>query len=102
MAHWQRSCADKTFPAGAQRQTFDRPADRIGPVQDPDSFTMLCCRFEDVAQGRDERIDATTQILQIDKDNIECSHHRIGRLSHGTIKAEDRNAVYWIIEVRRL
>ncbi len=32
MTHWQRSCADKAFPAGAQRQTFERPTHRIGPI----------------------------------------------------------------------
>ena len=77
MTHRQRSCADKAFPAGAQRQTFDRTTHRIGPIQHPDSLAMLRCRFEHVAQRRDERIDSTTQILQIDEDHIECIHHRI-------------------------
>ncbi len=63
---------------------------------------MLRCRFEDVAQGRDKRIDSTTQILQIDEDHIECIHHRIRRLAHVSIKAEDRDAMHRIVEVRRL
>ena len=102
MTHRQRSCADKAFPAGAQRQAFDRPADRIGPIQHPDRLAMSRCRFEDIAQRRDERIDPATQILQIDEDHIECIHHRIGRLAHFAIEAEDRDAVHRIVEVRRL
>ena len=102
MTHRQRSCADKAFPAGAQRQTFDRPTHRIGPIEDPDSLLMLRCRFEDVAQGRDERINSTAQILQIDEDHVEGIHHRIRRLAHVSIKAEDRDAMHRIDEVRRL
>src|SRR5450830_855594 len=63
---------------------------------------MFRCRFEDVAQGRDKRIDSTAQILQIDEDHIECIHHRIRRLAHVSIKAEDWDAMYRIVEVRRL
>ena len=102
MTHRQRSRADKAFPAGAQRQTLDRPTHGIGPIEHPDRLVMLRCRFEDVAQGRDERIDPTTQILQIDEDHVECIHHRIGRLAHLSIEAEDRDAMHRIVEVRRL
>src|SRR5665647_165789 len=63
---------------------------------------MLRCGFEDVAQGRDKRIDSTAQILQIDEDHIECIHHLIRRLAHVSIKAEDRDAMHRIVEVRRL
>ena len=63
---------------------------------------MLRCRFEDVAQRRDERINPATQILQIDEDHIECIHHRIRRLAHVAIEAEDRDAMHRIVEVRRL
>ena len=102
VTHRQRSGADKAFPPGAQRQAFDRPADGIGPIQHPHRFAMLRRRLQDIAQRRDERIDAATQILQIDEDDIECIHHRIGRLAHLAIQAEDRDAVHRIVEVRRL
>src|SRR5471032_1961187 len=102
MTHRQWSCADKAFPAGAQRQTFDRATHRIGPIEDPNSLLMLRCRFEDVAQGRDERINSTAQILQINEDDVEDIHHRIRRLAHVSIKAEDRDAMLRIDEVRRL
>jgi hypothetical protein len=61
----------------------------------------LRCRFEDVAQRRDERIDTATQVLQIDEDDIACIHHRIGRLAHFSIQAEYRDAMHRIVEVRR-
>ena len=102
MAHRHRPGADKAFPAGAQRQAFDRPADGIGPIQHPHRFAMLRCRFEDIAQRRDERINPATQILQIDQDHIECIHHRIRRLAHLAIEAEHRDAMHRIVEVRRL
>jgi hypothetical protein len=56
-------------------------------------------RFENVTQGRDERVDAATEILQIDKHHIECAHHRIGRPAHFSIKTEDWNAMHRIDEV---
>ena len=59
-------------------------------------------RFEHVAQGRNERVDPATEILQVDEHDIECIHHRIRRLAHVSIEAEDRNAVHRIVEVRRL
>ena len=102
MTHWQRSGADKAFPAGAKPQALDRPTHRIGPIEHPDSLTMLRSRFKHVAQGRDKRIDTTTQILQIDEDDVECVHHRISRLAHFSIEAEYRNAMHGIVEVRQL
>jgi len=63
---------------------------------------MFRCRFENIAQRRYERINAATQILEIDKDDIACIHHCVGRLAHLTIEAEYRNAMHRIDEVRRL
>ena len=71
MAHRQRPGADEAFPAGAQRQAFDRPPDGIGPIQHPHRFAVLRRRFEHVAQRRDERVDAAAQILQIDEHDVE-------------------------------
>jgi hypothetical protein len=102
MTHRHRSRADKTLPAFAQRQPFDRPARRIGPIEHPDSLAMPCRGFENVPQRGDERVDSTAQILQVDEDHIECVHHRIGRLAHLAIEAEDRDAMHRIVEVQRL
>src|SRR5215475_3049330 len=102
MAHRQRACADKTFPAGAQLQTLDRAANRIGPVQHPDRLAMPSRGFEDVAQGRDERIDPTPKVLQVDKHHIERVDHLVCRLAHLSVETENRNTVYWIVVVRRL
>ena len=62
---------------------------------------MFRGRLEHVAQGRDERVDAATEILQIDEQHVECVHHRIRRPAHVAVKTEDRNAVHRILEIRR-
>ena len=98
MAHRHRPGADEALPAFAQRQPFDRPADRIGPVQHPHRFPMLCRRFEHVTQRRDEGIDAATEILQIDKHDIESIHHRVRRPAHFAVQAEHRDAVHRIVK----
>ena len=102
VTHWQRSGANKAFPPRPQRQAFDRPADWIGPIEHPHRFPVLRRRFQEIAQRRDERIDAATQVLQIDENDIECAHHRISRLAHLAIQAEDRDAMHRVVEVRRL
>ena len=60
------------------------------------------CRFQDIAERRDERINPATQILQIDEDDIACIHHLICRLSHFAIQAEHGDVVYRIVEIRQL
>src|SRR5215475_14906256 len=102
MAHRQWACADEAFPTGAQLQTLDRAANRIGPVKHPDRLAMPSRSFEDVAQGRDERIDPTPKVLQVDKHHIERVDHLVCRLAHLSVETENRNTVYWIVVVRRL
>ena len=102
VAHRQRPGADEALPAGAQRQAFDRPADGIGPVQHPHRFAVFRRRFEHVAQRGDEGVDAAAEILQIDEQDIERVHHRVGRPAHFAVQAEHRDAVHRIVEVRRL
>ena len=102
MAHRQRPGADEAFPAGAQRQALDRPADGIGPVQHPHRFAALRRRFQHVAQRGDEGVDAAAEILQVDQHDVEGVHHRIGRLAHFAVEAENRDAEHRIVEVRQL
>ena len=90
MPHRQRPGADETFPAGAQGQAFDGPANGVRPVQYPHRLAMFRGRLEHVTQGRDERVDAATEILQVDEDHVACIHHRIRRPAHVAVKAEDR------------
>ena len=101
MPHRQRPGADETFPAGAQGQTFDGPANGVGPVQHPHRLAMFRGRLEHVAQGRDERVDAATEILQVDEDRVACVHHCIRRPAYVAVKTEDGNAVHRILEIRR-
>src|SRR6266566_688054 len=63
---------------------------------------MFRSRLEDIAERRGERINPATQILQIDEDDIACIHHLICRLAHFAIQTKHGDAVYWIVEVRRL
>src|SRR5258708_6577885 len=63
VTHRQRPGADKTFPTVLEPQTFDWAADRIGAIQHPHGLLVFRRRLEDIAQRRDERIDAAAQIL---------------------------------------
>ena len=94
--------ADEALPAGPQRQAFDRPAGRIGPVEHPHGLPVFRRRFQHVAQRRDEGVDAAAEILQVDQQHVERVHHRVGRPAHLAVEAEHRNAVHRIVEVRRL
>jgi len=40
--------------------------------------------------------------LQVDENDIEGVHHRIGRLAYFAVQAEHRNAMHHIVEVLRL
>jgi hypothetical protein len=87
VTHGQRSRADKAFPTGPQCQAFDRPADRIGAIENPHFLAVLRGRFQHVAQARDESVDAAAQILQVDEDDIEGVHHRVGGFSHLAVQS---------------
>src|SRR6478752_10272142 len=58
--------------------------------------------FEDVTQGRDEGVDAATEVLQIDEHHIERINHRVRWFAHLAIKTENGNTVHRIAVVRRL
>ena len=63
---------------------------------------MLRRCFENVTQGRDERVDAATHVLEIDQQNVETIHHRRRRPAHFTVKTKNRNAVRRVVEICRL
>ncbi len=102
MAHRHRSGADEALTPGLQPQALDGTADGIGAIQHPHRLAMFGRCFEDVAQGGDERIDTATQILQVDENDVEGVHHRVGRPAHLSIQTEDRDAMHRIVVVRRL
>ena len=101
VAHRQRARADETFPTGTQQQPFHRTPRRIGTVEHPDRFAVARRFFEDITQGRDEGIDAATQVLQIDEQHIEAVHHRRRRAAYLAVEAEHGNAVHRVDLVRR-
>src|SRR5262245_31952206 len=76
VTHRQRSCTHKAFPTGPEPQPFHRTSSRIGPVEDPDCLAVLRSRFKNVTQSGDESVDPATDILEIDKQNVEAVHHR--------------------------
>ncbi len=102
MAHRQGPRTNEALPARPQPQAFDRPADRIWPVEHPYCLALYRCSLEDVAQRRDERVNAATQVLQIDQHHVEAVRHRGGWPTHLAVQAEDRDAVQRILEIRRL
>ena len=101
VAHRQRSRTHKTLPARAQPQPLDRTARRVGPVQHADRLAPLGGCFENVAQRRDEGVDAAAQILQVDQQHVEAVHHRRARASDFPVQAEHRDLAHRVGEVRR-
>jgi len=101
MSHRQRSCTHETLPARAQPQPLDRTARRVGPVEHADRLAPLGGCFENVAQRREEGVDAAAQILQVDQQHVEAVHHRRGRASDFPVQAEHRDVVHRVGEVGR-
>ena len=62
---------------------------------------MPCGRFQNVAQRRDERVDAAAEILQVDEQDVEAVHHYCGRPAYFAIEAEHRDAVQRIEKIGR-
>jgi hypothetical protein len=60
---------------------------------------MLGRCLEHVKQGRDEGINAATQILHIDQDDIESAHRLAGGAANLAVQAEHRNAMHRVGEV---
>jgi hypothetical protein len=101
VAHRHRPGTDKTFPAIAQTQSFYRASNWIGAVENPDRLLLFGCRLEHVTQGRNERVDPATEVLQIDQQNIETVHHRHRRAANFAVETKDGNAMDRVAEVWR-
>jgi hypothetical protein len=102
MAHRHRPGADKALIAGPQRRALDRPASWIGPIQHPHLFAELGGLFEHIQERGDEGVDAATDILQIDQNDVKGRHHLPGRPAHLAIEAEHRHAMDGIGIIGRL
>jgi hypothetical protein len=100
--HRQRARADEALPAGAQLQALHRPPGRIRTIENPHRLARSGGFLQHVAQRRDEGVDATAEILQIDQQHIEGVHHRGRRPAHGAVETEHGNAVQRIDVVGRL
>jgi hypothetical protein len=100
VAHGHRPGADEALPTGPQAQTLDRPAGRVRPVEHPDGLAVARGGFQDVAQRRNEGVDAAAKVLQIDQQDIEAGHHRLGWPAHLAVQAIYRNAMHRVEEVR--
>jgi hypothetical protein len=100
MAHRKRPRADETLPAVAQSQSLDRPAGRVRTIEHPNRLPVPRRLLEYITQRRDEGVDAATDVLQIDQQNVERVHHGGVGSSCLPVEAEYRNAVHRIQEVR--
>ncbi len=63
---------------------------------------MPGCFLEDVAQRRDEGVDAAAEILQVDQQDVEPVHHRCGRAPYVAVQAVHGNAERGVDVLRRL
>ena len=61
---------------------------------------MRCRRFQHIAQGRDEGVDAATEILQINQQHIEGIHHGVCRAAHIPVETKYGNTQHRIDEIR--
>ena len=102
VTHRQRSSADEALPPLPQAEPFDRSTDGVRPIEDPHALLPSRRFLEDVAQGGDEGVDAATDVLQIDEEDVEGVHHRRRRPAHLAVQAEDRDPVHGVDEVGRL
>ena len=86
--HRHRTRTDKTFPSFDENCPFDRPARRIGPVQNPYRLAVLGGGFQNISQRRDKRIDSATQILKVDQDDVKGFHRLRGWSTDLAVQAE--------------
>ena len=63
---------------------------------------MLRCGFQHVAQSGNEGVYPTTQVLQVDQDDVERIHRLRGWASDFAIETEHRNIVNRVEIIRRL
>jgi len=101
MAHGQGPGADEALPARPQPKPLRWPTDRVGAIEHPDGFAMLRRRLEHVLEGRDEGVDAAAEVLQVDEDDVERLHHRLGGRPRLAVEAEDRDFLNGVPIVRR-
>ena len=101
MAHRNGTCANKALPALLQGQTLYRASGWVGAIEHPHCLAMRCCLLKDVQQGRDEGVDAASQILKINQHDVESRHHLPGWTAHFAVKAEYRDVIDRIGEIGR-
>ena len=102
VAHRHGRRADEALLSGNQQRAFHWTASRIGAVEHPDRFARFRRFFHQVEQGRNEGIDAATEVLQVEQEHVRRRHHLSGRPADFAIEAEDRDVVAGIGLVRRL
>jgi hypothetical protein len=102
VTHRQRTGAHEALPAAAQPEALDGTAGGIGPVENPDGLAVPGGGFEHVQQGGDERVDAATEILQVDQQYVEMREHLLGGPAHLPVETEHGNAMNRVAEIRRL
>ena len=102
MAHHHRSGADETFLSRKKKRALDRAASRVWPVQHPDTLARSPRLLEHVEQCRDKGVDAATQVLQIEQEDIGARHHLSGRAANLSVEAEYGDPVLRVGFVRGL
>ena len=102
VAHRHGAGADETLPAGFEQQSFDGAPGRIWPIKHPHGLALARAILKQVAERRDERVYAATDVLQVDEQHIEVIEHRVAGPARSAVKTEHRDAVLRVAEIRRL
>ena len=76
--------------------------DRIWTVADDDSLAIFCGRAHAAGHRVYERVDAASDVLQIDDERIDVRNHFLGRLADLAVERIDHDAGPRIADVRSL
>ena len=90
VTHDHRTRADEALPTRTEQCALDRASCRIGAVEHPYRSAMLGRGLEHIEQRRNEGVDATADVLQVDQHDIEGAHRLAGRAPHLAVEAEHR------------
>ena len=97
-----RPAADEARHFGIENRPFDRPADRIGPVEQDHRNAGLGTREQALLHGPDERVDPRADVLQVDHEAVEAAKHVGERPPRAGVQAVDRQIQRLVAAVRRL
>ncbi len=101
--HRDGKLPDERLVARLQHRPFNRdPADGIGTVAHDDGKASPRRSAQAVGHGVDKGVDARTDILEVDDEDIDEIEHLGGRLARFAVEREDRHVAARVFPMRGL